>query len=76
MAPAQEEFGGIAFEDEAYFGTEAVEQWLAEAVASPAATHDGVDYWRVEWDDEPYAGLRSQEGNTVLHGLRYDGARP
>lgn len=70
LAPAQEELGGIAFEDAQYFG-DAVAAWLDGASGSPAKEHRGVPYWHVPWDRDPYeAGIRNAvaaQSYTVMH---------
>lgn len=62
--PAQEELGGIAFEDREFFGA-LVDEWLADVTGAPATEHRGVPYWKVEAEGEPYAGLRNAVSNTT-----------
>ena len=64
LAPAQEELGGIAFEDAEFFG-EVVEDWLATCSGAPSATRRGIAYWRVEDFDEPYQSLRGGGAGSV-----------
>lgn len=59
LAPAQEEFGGIAFEDAEYFGIESVEDWLKDAAGPPTSVIGDTAYWHQPWQEEPYANLRS-----------------
>jgi DEAD/DEAH box helicase domain-containing protein len=70
LSPAQEELGGVAFEDEQFFGP-AVRDWLARATGAPAVTHSGVPYWHLGTDGDPHAvGLRNAVGSdryTVLN---------
>jgi DEAD/DEAH box helicase domain-containing protein len=56
--PAQEELGGIAFEDREFFG-DVVDEWLADAKGAPSAMHREVPYWRVDAPDDAYKGLRN-----------------
>lgn len=63
LAPAQEELGGIAFEDRQWFG-DAVDAWLEEASGPPTTTHLGVPHWKVPWDGETYPPLRTSTGGT------------
>ncbi len=58
LAPAQEEFGGIAFEDREYFG-DLVTQWLEGVTGAPNWVHGQTGYWRVPFDGDPYADIRS-----------------
>lgn len=59
LAPAQEEFGGIAYEDEAYFGQALVDSWLAQVKGAPAKKLGDRDYFHVDLDGEAYSSLRS-----------------
>lgn len=59
LAPAQEEFGGIAYEDEAYFGQALVHSWLAQAKGAPVQKLKNRNYFRVDVDGEAYSSLRS-----------------
>jgi DEAD/DEAH box helicase domain-containing protein len=75
LAPAQEEFGGIAFEDAAFFGAEVVDDWLRDANGPPTTEIRGVGYWHQPWDEEPYANLRSSvsgKSYTVVAGSKRD----
>ena len=64
LAPAQEELGGIAFEDRAFFG-DLVDVWLEPATGAPSVGRNGVPYWRVAEFDEPYESLRGGAGGSV-----------
>lgn len=72
LRPAQEEFGGLSFEDARYFGA-VVEELLANARGAPAVERGGTPYWLADTgieDEEPYAGIRSavsQRRYAVLH---------
>lgn len=57
LGPAQEELGGIAFEDADYFGP-IVDEMLAGASGPPDAEHHGRQYWRLPLPDDPYTDLR------------------
>lgn len=70
LVPAQEDVGGIAFEDRQWFG-DAVDAWLEVAAGPPDVTHRGIAYWRVPWDGEAFLPLRSSTGGksyTVVLG--------
>ena len=70
LAPAQEDLGGIAFEDAEWFGGE-VDGWLEAAKGPPAVTHLGVSYWKLPWEQDPYPPLRNSVGGesyTVVAG--------
>lgn len=64
LAPAQEELGGIAFEDEEFFG-DIVGEWLDGCSGAPSATRRGIAYWRVEDFDEPYQSLRGGGAGSI-----------
>jgi DEAD/DEAH box helicase domain-containing protein len=72
LRPAQEEFGGLAFEDERYFGS-VVNELLAGAHGAPAVERAGNPYWCVDTgtdDEETHPGIRSavsQRRYVVLH---------
>jgi DEAD/DEAH box helicase domain-containing protein len=71
LAPAQDELGGIAFEDVKYFGN-VVSDWLEGAAGQPSARHGSTSYWRMpsELDDPHSTGLRNAVGSesfTVVH---------
>lgn len=76
MVPAQSELGGVAFEDEEFFGP-MVHEWLAEAKGPPDAEHRGTPYWMVEAvgpeDDDPYSNLRSASGASTVSVFRVVG---
>ena len=79
LAPGHAELGGLAFEDERWFGT-AVTELLDVVTGPPARTHRGVSYWDLGWapPDEADRGIRSAGGAgafTVL-ALTPDGRRP
>jgi DEAD/DEAH box helicase domain-containing protein len=61
LAPAQEDLGGVAFEDSKWFGGHA-EEWLSSAEGPPATTHSGINYWKLSLEDDPYPPLRSSTG--------------
>lgn len=67
LLPAQEELGGIAFEDEEFFGP-IVHDWLAEATGPPDREVAGIAYWKVadEDDDGAYVNLRSAGGADAV----------
>ena len=70
LAPAQEDLGGVAYEDRRWFGDE-VDTWLDIASGPPTASHSGVDYWKATWDQEAYPPLRNSIGGqswTVVAG--------
>lgn len=68
LAPAQEELGGIAYEDAQFFG-DIVEEWLKDCSGAPTTTRRGIAYWRVQEFDEPYESIRGSGGGSiqVLH---------
>ena len=71
LAPAQDELGGISFEDEKYFGT-VVDAWLDGATGRPSVRHGDTNYWHMPSDlDDPHStGLRNAVGSesyTVVH---------
>ena len=60
---AAADLGGLAFEDAEYFGKEAVESYLADAVGPPKASYRGRDYWFLgDTDEDAYENLRSPGG--------------
>ena len=66
LGPAQEEFGGIAYEDEQFLGP-LVQEWLAGVTGAPSCTDHGVPYWRVPFDGDPYEGVRNAvAGKTYM----------
>lgn len=70
LGPAQNDLGGIAFEDRKWFG-EHVDEWLDGATGPPATTHRGVSYWNIPLEAEAYPPLRSSTGGqsyTVVAG--------
>lgn len=70
LVPAQEELHGVCAEDEAWFGREHVDRWLAGAVGAPTGKVGTRLYFTVELGSgEPYAGLRSS-GLTELFDIR------
>ncbi|MEO7836488.1 MAG: DEAD/DEAH box helicase [Acidimicrobiales bacterium] len=64
LAPAQEELGGIAFEDKEFFG-DVVDEWLEGCTGAATATRRGIAYWRVQEFDDPYPGLRGIGGRSI-----------
>lgn len=69
LIPAQEEFGGVAYEDEAFFGP-IVHEWLAQTTGPPATVIDDVAYWKIETEPITEVGIRDATGGasyTVLH---------
>lgn len=75
LAPAIQELGGIAFEDEEYFGRELVDSWLAASKGAPARTLNGRSYFAVEVEGEPYQSIRTASGGrsfTVYRVNRRD----
>lgn len=77
LAPAQDDLGGIAFEDAEYFGTDAVEAWLDGASGRPDVERDGVAYWKRPWDVDAYLNLRSGSDSAsysvvVKTGAQYE----
>lgn len=71
LAPAQDELGGISFEDEKYFGT-VVDAWLDGAAGRPSVRHGDTNYWHMPSDlEDPHStGLRNAVGSesyTVVH---------
>lgn len=75
LAPAQEEFGGIAYEDASYFGAEVVDDWLRDATGPPTTEIRGIGYWHQPWGEDPYANLRSSvsgKSYTVVAASKRD----
>lgn len=76
LLPAQAEFGGIAFEDEEFFGP-IVHEWLADVTGPPAKEIAGAAYWIVEDPDEEaepaYQNLRNASGADTVHVFRVAG---
>lgn len=68
LAPAQEEFGGISFEDAEFFGP-LVDEWLGDVSGAPTCEVRGVPYWHVASGDEPYAGIRNAVSNASYNVL-------
>lgn len=71
LLPAQEDLGGIAFEDTAFFDPEAVNQWLAKAEGSPDIEHRGIAYWKLPVPGDTYPSLRTSTSSpsyTVVAG--------
>jgi DEAD/DEAH box helicase domain-containing protein len=69
LIAGQEDLGGIAFEDAAFFGKEHVDRWLTRAKGAPTVVRDGVAYWHLETEDEFPTNLRTAAGGdsyTVL----------
>jgi DEAD/DEAH box helicase domain-containing protein len=61
LEPAHLELGGIAFEDERWFGS-AVTTALERVTGPPAATHRGINYWNLGWappEGDANRGIRS-----------------
>lgn len=74
LLPAQEEFGGIAYEDEEFFGP-IVREWLAGVTGRPATEIGGRPYWKVEAGESAGVGIRDSIGSesyTVFHQERRD----
>jgi DEAD/DEAH box helicase domain-containing protein len=71
LAPAQEELGGIAYEDEEFFG-DVVKEWLEDCSGAPTKTRRGIPYWRVAEFDEAYESLRGG-GASSIQVLLQDG---
>lgn len=73
LLPGQAEFGGIAFEDEEFFGP-IVHTWLADAAGPPAVEINGRAYWMAEVPDdeaEPiYQNLRNASGEDTVNVFR------
>ena len=59
LIPAMEETNGLAYEDAEYFGTTATNDMLGGASGAPTTSLKGRDYWRMDYTDEPFPGLRS-----------------
>lgn len=73
LAPAQEELGGVAFEDVRYFGG-SVEEWLADASGAPAAEHAGAPYWHMPWEGDPHGlALRNAVSSTTYTVMHQSG---
>jgi DEAD/DEAH box helicase domain-containing protein len=71
LAPALEEFGGVAFEDAEFFGP-IVDDWLAEVTGAPTCEVAGTPYWHVPCGDEPYVGIRNAVANSSYTVLLQD----
>jgi len=70
LTAAQEDLGGIAYEDREWFGVE-VDGWLDAAQGPPSVTHRGSSYWKIPSDQDPYPPLRNSAGGqsyTVVAG--------
>lgn len=75
LMPAQAEFGGIAFEDEEFFGP-VVHEWLDDVTGPPTKEVAGVPYWMVRQphdDEETYQNLRSASGAATVTVFRVEG---
>jgi DEAD/DEAH box helicase domain-containing protein len=75
LAPAQEEFGGIAYEDEVFLGP-AVSGWLAAASGAPDLVDKGISYWRVPVIGDAYEGLRNAVASATFTVLKMPERRP
>jgi DEAD/DEAH box helicase domain-containing protein len=73
LLPAQAEFGGVAFEDEEFFGP-IVHDWLAHAAGPPDVEIGGRGYWMVDRNDEDaepsYQNLRNASGEDTVNVFR------
>jgi len=76
LLPAQAEFGGIAFEDEEFFGP-IVHEWLNDVTGPPNCEIAGNPYWLVEKPDDDkeatYQNLRNASGADTVHVFRVAG---
>lgn len=75
LLPAQDELGGIAFEDEEFFGP-IVQEWLADVTGPPNRELNGVAYWRVapiDAEDDAYSNLRNASGAATVTVFRVAG---
>lgn len=80
LEPAHQELGGLAFEDERWFGSAAAVA-LERVTGPPQFAHRGVNYWNVGWapvDPDANRSIRSavSAGSYTVLAVTPDGRSP